>query len=72
MPPTSQQIGHFPLKRVKYQHGHPFIFISSSFTGEFSALNQSEAMFAELGGYSQKMLSEDFWTPTIALTHLDE
>ena len=25
-PPTSQQIGRFPPKRVKYQHRHPFVF----------------------------------------------
>ena len=26
-PPTSQQIGHFPLKRVKYRHSHQFLFL---------------------------------------------
>ena len=25
MPPTSQQLGQFPLKRVKYRHRHPFL-----------------------------------------------
>ena len=35
-----------------------FIFISSSCTGELSALSQSETRFVELGEYSQNMLSE--------------
>ena len=48
------------------------VFISSSFTGEVSAFNQSEAMFAELGEYSQNMLSEAFWAPKIASSQLDE
>ena len=30
------------------------------------SLDQSEARFAELGEYSQNMLSEAFWTPNIA------
>ena len=29
-------------------------------------------MFAELGEYSQNMLSEAFWTPNIALSQFDE
>ena len=38
-PPTSQQIGQFPPKRVKYRHRHPFLFfISSSSTVELSLL----------------------------------
>ena len=36
------------------------------------ALNQSEAMFAELGEYSQNMLGEAFWTPDIASSQFDE
>ena len=49
-----------------------FIVISSSSTGELFAHNQSEAMFAELGEYSQKMLSEAFGTANIALSQFDE
>ena len=26
-PPTSQQIGQFTPKQVKYQHHHPFLFL---------------------------------------------
>ena len=39
-----------------------------------SAFNQSEARFVELGEYSQKILSEAFWTPTpnIASSQFDE
>ena len=67
-PPTSQQIHKFPPKRVQYlaTPSSIFIFISSSSTGELSALSQSETRFVELGKYSQKMLSEAFWTPIIA------
>ena len=66
-PPTSQQIGQFASKRVKYRHRHTFFkFIFSSSAGELSALSQSETMFSELGEYSQNMLSEAFWTPNIA------
>ena len=49
-----------------------FIFISSSSTGELSALSQSEARFAKIGEYSQNMLREAFWSPTIASSHFDE
>jgi len=49
-----------------------FIFISSSSAGELFALNQSEAMFAELGEYFQKMLIEAFLTLNIASSQFDE
>ena len=49
-----------------------FIFISSSSTGELFVLNQSEAMFVELGKYSQNMLSEAFRTPNIVSSQFDE
>ena len=50
-----------------------FINISSSSTGELSfARNQSEARFAEMGEYSHSRLSEAFWTPNIASSHLVE
>ena len=73
-PPTSQQIGQFPPKRVKYlaTPSSNFLFLSSSSTGELSALSKSQAMFAELGEYSQNMLSEAFWTPNIASALFDE
>ena len=47
VPPTSQQIGQFPLKRVKYRHGHPFFFFlsSSSFTEELSLLPTNQRQF---------------------------
>ena len=35
-----------------------------------NVVNQSEARFAELGEYSQKMLSEAFWTPSRASSQL--
>ena len=38
-PPTSQQIGQFPPKRVRYGHRHPYI-LSSSSTGELSLCSQ--------------------------------
>ena len=47
-------------------------FLSSSSTGELSALSQSETMFVELGESSQNMLSEAFWTPNIASSQFDE
>ena len=46
--------------------------LSSSSTGQLFALNQSEAMFAELGEYSQNMLNEAFWIPNIASSQFDE
>ena len=72
-PPTSQQINKFPSKRVKYlaTPSSIFIFISSSSTGELSALSKSETKFVELGEYSQNMLNEVFWTPNIALSQFD-
>ena len=59
-PLTNQQIKQFPPKRVKYlpTPSFIFIFISSSSTGELSALSQSETSFVEQGEYSQNMLSE--------------
>ena len=36
------------------------------------ALNQLETRFAELDEYSQNMLSEAFWTPTIASSQFVE
>ena len=43
-PPTSQQINKFPPKRVKYLAipSSIFFFLSSSSTGELSALSQSD------------------------------
>ena len=49
-----------------------FIFISSSSTGELSALIQSETRFVELGEYSQNILSVTFWTPNITSSQFDE
>ena len=48
-------MGQFPPKRVKYlaTPSSIFVFISSSSTGELSALSQSEARLVELGEYSQ-------------------
>ena len=60
VPPTSQQIGQFPPNQVKYRHSHPFLFLFLIHGRPFFALNQSEARFAELGEYSQNMLSEAF------------
>ena len=74
-PPTSQQIGQFPPKRVKYRHHHPVFLLfsfSSSYTGELFAFNKSEGRFAELGEYSQNMLSEGFWAPHIASSQFDK
>ena len=48
---------------MKYLATPSSIFISSSSTGELSALSQSETRFVEQGEYSQNMLSEAFWTP---------
>ena len=61
-PPTSQQIGQFPPKRVKYRHRHHFYFFVIH-SRHFFALNQSEARFVELGEYFQNMLNGAFWTP---------
>ena len=66
VPPTSQQIKGIPRKRVKYlaTPSSTFPFLSSSSTGEFSALSQSEARFAKLGEYSRTCLARVFgpWT----------
>ena len=49
------------------------IFLSSSSTGELSALSQSEARFVKWGEYSQNMLSEAFqWTPNISSSQFEE
>ena len=72
-PPTSQQIGQFTPKRVSI---HTVIHFSFYFflihRRALFAVNQSEAMFAELGEYSQNMLSEAFWTPNISSSQFDE
>ena len=60
-PPTSQQIGQFHPKPVKYRHRYPLLFLPHPQRAIFS-LNQSEVRFAELGEYSQNMLSKAFWT----------
>ena len=57
---------------MKYLATPSSIFISSSSTGELSALSQSETTFVELGEYSQNMLSEDFWTPNIASSQFND
>ena len=38
--PTSQQIGQFPPKRVKYQHRHPFFFFFLPHSQESSLCSQ--------------------------------
>ena len=39
-PPKSQQIGQFPPKRVKYRHGHPFLFFFLPHPQESSLCSQ--------------------------------
>ena len=39
-PPTSQQIGQFPPKRVKYRHRHPFLFLFLPHPQESSLCSQ--------------------------------
>ena len=39
-PPTSQQIGQFPPKRVKYRHHHPFFFFFLPHSQESSLCSQ--------------------------------
>ena len=71
--PTSQQVGHFGPKRVKYRHRHHFYFyFFLIYRRALFALSQSEARFAELCKYSENMLSEVFWTPNIASAQFDE
>ena len=79
-PPTSQQTGLFPPKRVKYRHHLLLFFSLFFFSSLFSlihrralfALNQSHARFAELREYSRDMLNEAFWTRSIASSQFDE
>ena len=74
-PPANQQIGQFPPKRVSEVSTGSSVFPFSFFLihrRALFALNQSEAMFAELGEYSKNMLSEAFWTPNIASSQFDE
>jgi len=74
VPTTSQQIGQFPLKGVKYRHHVHFyfyFFLIHRMLALF-AFNQSEARFSELGQYSRNMLSKTFWTLNIASLQFDE
>ena len=45
---------------------HSYFYFLFIHTRALFALNQSEAVFAELGEYLQNILSEAFWTPNIA------
>ena len=73
VPPTGQQIGHF--LRSEWSIDTVIFYIFYFFLIHRRAvitLDQSEAVFAELGEYSQNMLSEAFWTPNIASSQFDE
>ena len=66
-PPTSQQIGQFPPKRVKYRHPRSFFFFFILHPQESSLCSQPfRGKVRRTGRIFQKLADEAFWTPNIA------
>ena len=73
-PPTSQQRTKIPSEASEEPSDTVihFYFLFLPHSQESSTLGQSQAMFVELGEYSQNMLTDAFWTLNIALSQFDE
>ena len=62
--PTSQQIGQFPLKRVKYQHHHPLFFFFLPHPQESSLCSQPiRGKICWIGRIFPKHVEQSFLNP---------
>ena len=72
LPQVNKQVNFLRSEWSIHTVIHFYFYFFLIYRRALFALNQSEAMFAELGECSQKMLSEDFRTPNIASSQFDE